>query len=153
MNLPRTPIKNIAVCGLGKLGACLAASLAARGFGVVGIDIDGSKVAALANGKAPVDEPQLQHTINQTGRRLIATSDIGAAVADTDACFFVTPTPSLPEGSFDNMHLLKAVRSVAEKVSALRKRHYLFVLNSTVTPGSCDGVYKPMLEKVLGGKC
>jgi hypothetical protein len=38
-------IKAVSVCGLGKLGACMAATLAARGFDVVGIDIDPEKVA------------------------------------------------------------------------------------------------------------
>jgi len=37
-------IKRASVCGLGKLGACIAATLAARGFEVVGVDIDPEKV-------------------------------------------------------------------------------------------------------------
>ena len=38
------PIKTVSVCGLGKLGSCIAATLAARGFEVVGVDIDPEKV-------------------------------------------------------------------------------------------------------------
>jgi len=37
-------IKSASVFGLGKLGACIAATLARRGFEVVGIDIDPDKV-------------------------------------------------------------------------------------------------------------
>ena len=37
-------IKSVSVCGLGKLGACMAATLAARGFSVVGVDIDPEKI-------------------------------------------------------------------------------------------------------------
>jgi 6-phosphogluconate dehydrogenase (decarboxylating) len=37
-------IKTVSVCGLGKLGACIAATLAARSFEVVGVDIDPEKV-------------------------------------------------------------------------------------------------------------
>ena len=37
-------IKSVSVCGLGKLGACMAATFAARGFSVVGVDIDPEKI-------------------------------------------------------------------------------------------------------------
>src|SRR5882724_13582772 len=47
-------LQRITVCGLGKLGTCVAACLAARGFEVVGIDIDLQKVESLRKGKAPV---------------------------------------------------------------------------------------------------
>ena len=33
-------IESISVCGLGKLGGCIAATYAARGFPVIGIDVD-----------------------------------------------------------------------------------------------------------------
>ena len=37
-------IKSASVFGLGKLGACIAATLAQRGFEVVGVDIEPEKV-------------------------------------------------------------------------------------------------------------
>jgi phosphoglycerate dehydrogenase-like enzyme len=55
----RTGIKTASVCGLGKLGACIAATLAARGFEVVGVDIDQEKVKKINEGLAPLDEPLL----------------------------------------------------------------------------------------------
>jgi UDP-N-acetyl-D-mannosaminuronate dehydrogenase len=33
-------IKSISVCGLGELGACMAATFAARGYPVIGVDMD-----------------------------------------------------------------------------------------------------------------
>jgi len=47
-------IKTASVCGLGKLGACIAATLAARGFEVVGVDIDKEKVTKISYGVAPL---------------------------------------------------------------------------------------------------
>ena len=148
-----SPTKNIAVCGLGKLGACVAGALASRGFAVTGYDLDASKVAALAKGRAPVEEPGLQQIINKSKRRLHGSNDLKQAVGPSQACFFITPTPSLPDGSFSNDYLVQAVRAVAEQVRALKKKNYLFVLNSTTTPGSCDAVFKPLLEGILGGRC
>lgn len=146
-------LQRITVCGLGKLGACVAACLAARGFEVVGIDLEPSKVEALADGVAPVQEPKLQDTIDQGAGRLHATTSFDEAVETSQACFFVTPTPSLPDGSFTNEYLLKAMHEVATQVRRRQHSGFLFVINSTVTPGSCDAVVKPMLEQALGGKC
>jgi UDPglucose 6-dehydrogenase len=156
-NTMNNPIHNkelqkIAVIGLGKLGACIAACLAERGFDVIGTDVDVRKVEQLRQGKAPVDEPKLQETIEQGASRLRATTNVRELVENSEAAFFIVPTPSLPDGSFNNEFLLKAVRQVAEYVRDLKKRNYLFVINSTVTPGSCDEVFGPMLEQVLNGK-
>jgi UDPglucose 6-dehydrogenase len=90
--------------------------------------------------------------IDQGRGRLRATSDFGEAVETSQACFFVTPTPSLPDGSFTNVYLLKAMQEVAAQVRQHNRLGFLFVINSTVTPGSCDAVIKPKLEQTLGGK-
>ncbi len=85
-------IKTISVCGLGKLGACIAATLAARGFEVVGVDIDKEKVKKINAGLAPLDEPLLAETIAAGHSRLRATLDPRETVA-TDATFFIPPSP------------------------------------------------------------
>lgn len=149
----KTAINRIAVFGLGKLGACLAAAFAGRGMEVTGVDVDPSKVETLARGRAPVCEPRLQETIAQAKSCLRATTDVARAVRDSQVAFFVTPTPSLPDGRFNNEYLLQALRSVAEAVRDLDKKRYLFVVNSTVTPGSLDGIVKPLLEDILHGTC
>src|SRR3954464_14835754 len=106
-------IKSVSVCGLGKLGACIAATYAARGVPVVGLDIDPEKIRKINAGLPPVDEPLLAETITQGKERLRATAD-PAEIADTDASFFIPPSPSLPDGSFSNEHLLKAMQPVAK---------------------------------------
>jgi UDPglucose 6-dehydrogenase len=146
-------IRNIAVFGLGKLGACIAATLASRGFQVIGFDVDQRKTAAVAKGMAPVEEPDLQKTIQEAGSRLKATNDVQEAVAESDISFFVPSTPSLPDGSFSNEYLIQAIESAAKAVRQQGKRRHLFVVNATLTPGTSDGVLKPLLEKILGDEC
>src|SRR5947209_14055556 len=102
-------IKSISVCGLGKLGACMAATFAARGFAVVGVDIDAEKIRKVNAGLPPVEEPRLAETIREAGGRLRATDD-PAETVQTDASFFIPPSPSLPDGSFSNEYLLKAMQ-------------------------------------------
>ncbi|HTC94586.1 MAG TPA: nucleotide sugar dehydrogenase [Terriglobales bacterium] len=152
MSLEQT-IQNIGVVGLGKLGACVAACLASRGFNVIGIDADQAKIEAIQNGRAPVEEPRLQDKINEGGSRLRATTSFAEVVKNSEACFFITPTPSLPDGSFDNQYLIRALQSVADEVRKQNKKNYLFNVNSTVTPGTCDSIFKSMLEKMLAGSC
>jgi UDPglucose 6-dehydrogenase len=145
-------IKTASVCGLGKLGSCIAATLAARGFEVLGVDIDPEKVSKINNGLPPLDEPLLAETIQAGHSRLRATLNPREAVA-TDATFFIPPSPSLPDGSFSNEFLMKAMQPVARAVKDAGKKGHLFVCSSTTTPGAMDTVLIPMLERELGGIC
>lgn len=146
------PIQKASVCGLGKLGACIAATLAQRGFEVVGIDIDAEKVRKINVGQPPVEEPLLAETITAGKARLRATQDYREAVA-TDVTFFIPPSPSLPDGSFSNEFLLRAMQPVAAAVREKGKQGHLFVCSSTTTPGAVDTVLIPMLEREIGGVC
>jgi UDPglucose 6-dehydrogenase len=146
------PIQTASVCGLGKLGACIAATLAQRGFPTVGIDIDPEKVRKVNAGQPPVEEPLLAETIAAGRSRLRATQDYREAVA-TDVTFFIPPSPSLPDGSFSNEFLLRAMQPVAAAVREKRKQGHIFVCSSTTTPGAVDTVLIPMLERETGGVC
>lgn len=145
-------LKKLSVFGLGKLGACMAATFAKRGFEVLGVDINADAVAKINAGKAPVDEPLLAQTMVEAGKRLRATTNPADAVA-TDASFFIVPSPSLPDGSFSNEFLMRAMQSVAQAVKAAKKKGHLFVCSSTTTPGAIRSVIIPMLEQQLKGKC
>src|SRR5262245_61372530 len=139
-------IQKVSVCGLGKLGACIAATAAARGFEVLGVDIDPEKVRLVNEGMPPVEEPLLAETIAAGRGRLRATLDHREAVG-TDVSFFIPPSPSLPDGSFSTEYLLKAMQPIARAVADKGKKSHLFVCSSTTTPGAMDQVLIPMLEK------
>src|SRR5205807_4138903 len=145
-------IESVSVCGLGKLGACMAATFAARGFSVVGVDTDPEKIRKVNAGEPPVDEPRLAETMKEGRERFRATDDPSETVA-TDASFFIPPSPSLPDGSFSTEYLLKAMQPVAKAIRAAGKKGHIFVCSSTTTPGAVDSVLIPMLEKETGWKC
>jgi UDPglucose 6-dehydrogenase len=142
----------IAVFGLGKLGSCIAATLAARGFQVIGVDIDPEKVRRLNAGQPPVDEPLLAETIGRTDGRLRATSQVREA-READASFYIPPSPSLPDGSFSTEFLLRAMQSMARVIRETGRNRHLFVVNSTTTPGAMKSIIQPMLEREVGGVC
>jgi UDPglucose 6-dehydrogenase len=145
-------LKRLSVFGMGKLGACMAATFAQRGFEVLGVDINPEAVDRINAGQPPVDEPLLAGTMAEGRARFRATTDAREA-AQTQASFFIVPSPSLPDGSFSNEFLMRAMQPVAQAVKASRKKGHLFICSSTTTPGACRQVLIPMLEQQLGGVC
>ena len=141
----------VCVVGLGKLGAPLAAVLAAKGHEVVGIDVDAAAVTAIAEGRAPVAEPGFADMLALARPRLGATTDWDQAVAGADASFVIVPTPSEEGGGFSNRLLLDAVSHIG---AALRGagRYHVVNITSTVMPGSCDGPIRAALEAASGRK-
>ncbi|HXG32746.1 MAG TPA: nucleotide sugar dehydrogenase [Bryobacteraceae bacterium] len=142
----------IAVVGLGKLGAVMAAVLAERGHTVTGADRNISVVQTVNQGRAPVAEPGLEELIARNRDRLRATPDTEEAVAGADVVFIVTPTPSGSDGRFSVELVLEASAAAAR---ALRNATGFPVLavTSTVMPGDTGGRVLPLVEEVSGKRC
>ena len=70
----------VSVVGLGKLGACMAASMAQKQITVIGVDKNQRNVDAINEGRAPVTEPNLAETIARNRARLRATTSIPEAI-------------------------------------------------------------------------
>jgi len=145
-------IESISVIGLGKLGSCIAAVLAYKGFNVIGVDVDIDKVKCINRLEPPVYEPGLAEVMAKTNGRLKATTDYSEAVSQSNATFIVVPTPSMKSGRFSLQFVKKAINGISKTLKE-KKEFHLVVLNSTVSPGSMDGSVKPFLEKMTGKKC
>ena len=102
--------EHIAVFGLGKLGAVLAAVLADKGFDVTGCDVNPQVCDDINAGRAPVNETGLADLMKGTQFRLRATTSPKLAVAATDMAFVIVPTPSRQTGFFSNDYVFDAVR-------------------------------------------
>ncbi len=142
----------VSVVGLGKLGASMAACFAAKGFDVIGVDVNPRTIDLVNSGQAPVFEPGLPELMARARGRLSATGDYAQAVQVSEATFIIVPTPSEDHGGFS----LKYVRQAAQKIGrALKNKsgYHLVVLSSTVLPGSTELGVKPFLEEASGKKC
>ena len=139
----------VSIIGLGKLGSPMAAVYASKGFEVIGVDKNPAYVEAINNGKAPVDEPQLQDFIDANKERLTATLDTQEAVKNTEVTFVIVPTPSGPDGTFTNKYVLEAMSEIG---AALKEKtgYHLVVVTSTVMPGSTNNEIREALEKAAG---
>jgi len=142
----------LSVVGLGKLGACTAACFAAKGFEVLGVDINKDFVQAVNSGRAPVYEPGLQDLINAAKGRLKATQDYEKAINDSDITFLIVPTPSKEDGNFSDKYLQDALKHLALALKKSGKKYHLFVVTSTVSPGTIEEVIIPLIESVSGKK-
>jgi len=141
----------ISVIGLGKLGAPMAAVLASKGFPVIGVDMNDKYVAAINNGVAPVQEPQLQEFIDKSRSRLRATHSFEEAVHNSDVTFIIVPTPSDKERVFSNKYVVAAIRSIGQALRGKNGAHVV-VVTSTVMPGSTGGEIQMELEEASGRK-
>ena len=138
----------LSVIGLGKLGAPLAAALAAGGHEVVGADLSEAVVDMVNRGMAPVEEPGLQELVDEAGSRLSATTDPVAAVTGTEATFVVVPTPSQEDGTFSLRFVLPAVEAIGQALKGdPARRWHTTVITSTVMPGATDGPIRKALER------
>ncbi len=109
----------ISVIGLGYLGAVHAASMAKLGHDVVGVDVDASKVEALAAGKSPFFEPGLEELLTEVAAtgRLSVTTDM-ADVAGAQVHFVCVGTPQSADGyAADLTYVDAAVSSLARHLT------------------------------------
>ncbi|QDU36081.1 GDP-mannose 6-dehydrogenase [Maioricimonas rarisocia] len=145
-------MSRVAVCGMGYVGCVTAACLCRDGHQVIGVDIDERKVASLASGMAPVSEPGLDDLLKQVTDegRLVATTDINEAVANSDIALIAVGTPSAVDGSIDTNAVERVIASIGQAL-AESDREYTIVLRSTLLPGVLEDTLRPILEKSLGG--
>lgn len=145
-------IEKVSVVGLGKLGACMAAAIASRGFDVVGVDVVGEVVDGLNDGRAPVREPLLQEMITANRQRISGTRSFDDAVRATDVTFVIVPTPSEANGAFSLTYVTEAMSAIGQALAG-KDAYHIVCLTSTVLPGASELSVVPVLEAASGKQC
>ncbi len=98
----------------------MAAVMVHKGHTVVGVDVNADYVAAIQEGRPPVNEPRLAEMITANRERLSATGDYADAMLATDATFIIVPTPSESDGRFSMKYVLKRGRTDRRGASTRR---------------------------------
>jgi UDPglucose 6-dehydrogenase len=129
---------HIAVIGTGYVGLVAGAGFADFGNDVMGVDVDGAKIAMLNEGKIPIYEPGLEDLIasNRRAGRLTFSTDVAGAIRKADVVFIAVGTPQSKDGSAD----LSAVLAVAETIGANMNGYKVVATKSTVPVGTADEV-------------
>ncbi|MFB5763271.1 nucleotide sugar dehydrogenase [Paenibacillus medicaginis] len=134
--------QRIAIVGLGYVGLPLAILLVQKGFRVVGIDTDPTKISNMNQGISLIpdiagDEVKLWIAEG----RLTPTTDYDK-IKDVDTIIIAVPTP-LGE---DRNPELSYLESVGMALSSRIKKGQLIILESSSFPGTTRDILMPLLE-------
>ncbi len=143
----------VAVYGLGHVGVPLLAAWLSAGARGIGVDVDETKVAAVASGRSPVEEPGVEEILRAalSSGRLKSTTDGVLASRESDVKLIAVPTklkssPASVEAEAD----LSALKSAARAIGEGLKEGDLVILESSVPPETTRRVLRPILEEVSG---
>ncbi|HUL62249.1 MAG TPA: nucleotide sugar dehydrogenase, partial [Methanocella sp.] len=127
----------VCVIGLGYIGLPTALLLSQKND-VFGVDLKQDVVDKVNRRVMPFEEPGLGDLLQRSGMTA------GTAPQRADAFIICVPTP------FDKevrMADLRYVKAAAESIAPCLERGNLVVVESTVSPGACEKVVAPILEK------
>ncbi|MGI8602756.1 MAG: nucleotide sugar dehydrogenase [Verrucomicrobiales bacterium] len=132
----------VGVIGLGYVGLPLLLNFTARGFHVIGFDIDDAKVNRLKDGQSYIEHiPSDPIRKAREAGLLDVTTDFSRA-AETDALVICVPTPLHRHHEPDLSYVVSTIESIAPYVRAGQ----LVSLESTTYPGTTEEEVRPRLE-------
>lgn len=131
----------IGIVGLGYVGLPLMLRYSEVGFRVLGIDIDGEKVARLNKGESYIEHISASAIAEARSKGFEATADF-ARSAEADALVICVPTPLNRYREPD----LSFVLDTMDSLTPYLRRGQIVSLESTTYPGTTDEELKPRIE-------
>lgn len=99
------------------------------------MDLNQDYIVSINNKTYKTDEPDVEEYLKNS-EHFIATTDISAALEDSEVIFIIVPTPSSHSGVYDQSYVDAVISSIlAFGPTPMRK--YISV-QSTTTPGYCQ---------------
>jgi len=144
---------NVSVFGLGYVGCVTAACLARAGHDVLGVDVNGEKVALVNAASPPIVESGLSELFTEVvgAGRLRATTASEDAVRCTDLALICVGTPGRASGQLNVGALERVGREIGQALRG-RSAPFTVVVRSTVLPGTTDRVLTPALLEGAAGR-
>ncbi len=133
----------IGVVGLGYVGLPLAVEIAAKGFKVIGIDIDDDRVRSINEGISfisDVESPVLRKYVR--GKSIKATTD-QSHLKQCDVILICVPTPVSVNKEPDLTPVINSTKWIQEYLH----KDQLIILKSTTYPETTERVLLPILEE------
>lgn len=138
--------------GLGKLGLPLATCFGKNKVNVLAIDKNEKVISDLKNKKAPFYEPDLQNNIDLASKYMTYTTSYDR-IAETGITIILVNTPSKKkDGSFSNLYIEQSLKSSCEILKKTDNKYHLFIISSTVMPGSIVDSFIPLIENITNWK-
>ncbi len=142
----------LGVIGLGYVGLPVACMFAQAGFPVTGLDVKRDRIELINQGVSPIEgkEPGLAELLAEVVKagRLKATWDY-RQLEGADIVLIDVETPV----DENNQPRYAALRAACGSLGPVMKDGALVVVESTIAPGTIDGVVRPLLEESSGKIC
>jgi UDP-N-acetyl-D-glucosamine dehydrogenase len=133
---------HIGIIGLGYVGLPLGLAFAAKGFQVLGFDLDERKIKFLEKGKSyikHISEAKINEAVSKG--KFKATTDF-SKLPTVDAIIICVPTPLDEHREPDMSFVLNTAKTVAKYL----RKGQLVTLESTTYPGTTDELLQPLFE-------
>ncbi len=140
---------HLGVIGLGYVGLTVACAFAEVGFDVLGVELREDRVAMVNAGISPIDgnEPGIAELLRRVvdSGKLRATAQY-SQLGDRDVVLICVETP------VDEHHVPRydSLHSVLTGLGPVVESGALVVVESTISPGTMDGLVRPVLEESSG---
>lgn len=133
----------VGVVGLGYVGLPLVLGYLAKGFQVVGFDIDKRKVDLILAGESYIDHiPSDNIAAGISSGKLTATGDF-VEISEVDAVIICVPTPLGEHHEPDLSYVAQTIEAIAPYLH----KDQLVSLESTTYPGTTEEIILPCIEK------
>src|SRR3954469_14520612 len=131
----------VGIVGLGYVGLPLAVAFAEAGCDVIGVDVDGGRIAMVSDGRSPVEDIS-DERLRESLPRCVFTTRL-VELHEVEAILVCVPTPLTRNREPDLGPLLAASQGLAGVV----RRGQTVILESTTFPGTTREHLVPLLEE------
>ncbi len=131
----------VGIVGLGYVGLPLAVAFAEAGCDVIGVDVDGGRIAMVSDGRSPVEDITDERLRESLPRCVFTTRFV--ELHEADAILVCVPTPLTRNREPDLGPLLAASQALAGVI----RSGQTIVLESTTFPGTTRSHLVPLLEE------
>lgn len=140
----------VSIIGAGYVGLVTAAGLSSLGHTIRLGEADPARVELLRSGEVPIFEVGLPELLADSAANDSITfhSSNVDAVSEADLVFLCLPTPERPDGRAD----LKYVENVIDELANIVSDDTLFVVKSTVPPGTVASLRKRLADLGSGAR-
>ena len=132
--------QKVCIIGLGYVGLPLAAQCALKGYEVYGLENDTKKNDLINAGKTTINEEFLVENLPKV--KITATDD-PSIIKECDIVIMCVPTP-VDENYYPD---LTPVKVANEAIVKNLNSGQLVIIESTINPGVCEEVIKPMFDE------
>ncbi|UCF69985.1 MAG: nucleotide sugar dehydrogenase [candidate division WOR-3 bacterium] len=133
----------IGIIGLGYVGLPIAIEIAAKGFKVIGIDIDGERVKQINRGSSFISDVESATLRKYVRDGMISATTSPAQLRSCDVILICVPTPVTANKEPDLLPVIQSTKWIRHHL----RRDQLIIMKSTTYPETTDKVLLPILEE------